>query len=425
GVWPPRVTFSFMQDFPDYETGEAVDDPPVWQPFAAQRNGIRQAMLLAEEFMNVDFVEVSDAITDGQGRRGGIMRIGNYFFDNSQSSMLRAFTFAPDDTIENPQGGDMWFNLFWPEVSAGWSPGQISHSIFLTQFGGAIGLQDAGTIAALPTLTRNKQYTVMASDGRPTGGLPAHFQLYDIWALQSLYGANMSTRTGNDTYTVANFLGNNPNGARVIWDAGGNDTISGAGNQPVTIDLRQGSFSSLGGVLNNLAIAFNTNIENAIGSNGNDNLIGNHLDNVLLGGAGNDVLWGNSGDDFLSGGAGNDTYIWKMGDQNLTIDEQAGTGIDVLEIDDSFPTLNSFSQDLAFRRDGLDLLIDIRLERGNTSDGIIRIVNQKWGSWRVETMVFNGVNVDLADVYEKSTSDWGHFSVSNVVGMWGRLVNPA
>ncbi len=425
GVWPPRITFSFMQDFPNYDVGEAVDDPPVWQPFAAQRNGIRAAMTLAEDYINVDFVEVSDAITDGEGRRGGILRIGNYFLDNSQSSMLRAFTFAPDDTIQNPQGGDMWFNLFWPEVSAGWNVGQISHSIFLTQFGGSIGLQDAGTVPALPALTRNKQYTVMAADGRPTGGLPAHFQLYDVWALQRLYGANNSTRTGNDNYTVANFLGNNPNGARVIWDAGGNDTITATGSQASMIDLRQGSFSHLNGVLNNVAIAFNANIENAVGSSGNDTLIGNHLNNVLMGGGGNDILWGNAGDDFLSGGVGNDTYIWKMGDQNLTIDEQAGTGIDVLEIDDSFPTLNSFSQDLAFRRDGLDLLIDIRLERGNTSDGIIRVVNQKWGAWRVETMVFNGVNIDLADVYEKSSADWKNFSVSNVVGTWGRLVNPA
>ena len=47
--------------------------------------------------------------------------------------------------------------------------------------------------------------------------------LYDIAALQARFGANMTTRTGNDVY-------NGPNGnIQAIWDAGGVDTISGSG----------------------------------------------------------------------------------------------------------------------------------------------------------------------------------------------------
>ena len=48
--------------------------------------------------------------------------------------------------------------------------------------------------------------------------------LYDVLALQTLYGANWNYRSGNDTYSWAP-------GAKVyetIWDGGGVDTLSAA-----------------------------------------------------------------------------------------------------------------------------------------------------------------------------------------------------
>jgi Ca2+-binding RTX toxin-like protein len=47
-------------------------------------------------------------------------------------------------------------------------------------------------------------------------------------------------------------------------------------------------------------------IENVIGGNGNDTLIGNSNDNILVGGTGNDVLQGGWGYDILIGGEGSD-----------------------------------------------------------------------------------------------------------------------
>jgi Zn-dependent metalloprotease len=92
----------------------------------------------------------------------------------------------------------------------------------------------------LPEDVNNNQYSIMSYTQRaPTDTL----QLYDIAAIQYLYGANMSTRTGNDTYKLADgqkWLG-------VIWDAGGEDTID-VSNQfsAQKIDLRAGQFSSVG-----------------------------------------------------------------------------------------------------------------------------------------------------------------------------------
>ena len=68
---------------------------------------------------------------------------------------------------------------------------------------------------------------------------------------------------------------------QAIWDAGGTDTINGSSyTQAVSIDLHEGSFSSLGAV-NNLSIAFGAVIENAIGSAQGDTIIGNDVANEL------------------------------------------------------------------------------------------------------------------------------------------------
>lgn len=54
-------------------------------------------------------------------------------------------------------------------------------------------------------------------------------QLYDIAALQELYGANTNTRTGDDTYKLDQGLGRKGDKTKAfiytIWDAGGDDTL--------------------------------------------------------------------------------------------------------------------------------------------------------------------------------------------------------
>jgi len=146
-------------------------------------------------------------------------------------------------------------------------------------------------------------------------------QLFDIAALQDLYGRQYNTRTNNDTYTLNQGLGRNgdKNDAFIytIWDGGGDDTIDASSfdTNSALIDLRQGAFSSIGtngagmagfafttGVggnidtitteIQNVAIAFHTVIENATGTDHGDILIGNAWGNVLDGGAGDDFIYG-------------------------------------------------------------------------------------------------------------------------------------
>lgn len=159
-------------------------------------------------------------------------------------------------------------------------------------------------------------YTVSADSLRPT----YEFQLYDIASLQSLYGRNDGFRSGDDTYGASDFQEANPGNSAVIesryfsiWDGGGKDTIDASGasaSAAAYIDLRPGHFSSIGvgtGVvvsggsvldrgIANVSIAFGAIIEDAVGTDYNDLIVGNVFANKLSGGSGDDAI-------FASGGA--------------------------------------------------------------------------------------------------------------------------
>ncbi len=168
----------------------------------------------------------------------------------------------------------------------------------------------------------------------------------DIAALQRMYGANMSVRTGNDTYTLptANKIGTYYS---CIWDAGGVDRIIG-GDHGNIIDLRAATLANAPGgggyvshanngsggfVHGGFTIANQVVIENATGGAGRDAIRGNGADNTLLGlggqdrlngGHGNDALHGGSGGDTLAGGAGNDRLVGGVGMDRL----DGGAGFD-------------------------------------------------------------------------------------------------
>ena len=142
--------------------------------------------------------------------------------------------------------------------------------------------------------------------------------VYDILAIQKLYGANMSFHTGDDVYAFSPAAPS----FEAIWDAGGKDTFSVADfTNGCTVDLHPGAYSSLAydsvALSSNIGIAFGCTIENALGGAGGDTLIGSETANSLDGGAGADVLRGNGGDDHLTGGAGGDTLDGGSGNDTL------------------------------------------------------------------------------------------------------------
>ena len=199
---------------------------------------------------------------------------------------------------------------------------------FTHEIGHALGLSHPGDYNAgegNPTYRDatyaedTRQFSLMSywSETNTGGDNGGHYAaaplLDDIAAIQHLYGANLSTRTGDTVYgfnsnTGRDFLSTTSNSQKLIfavWDAGGNDTFDFSGytaNQ--RINLNEKSFSDVGGLKGNVSIAAGVTIENAIGGSGNDVIVGNAANNVLKGGAGNDVLFGGGGADELWGGSG-------------------------------------------------------------------------------------------------------------------------
>ncbi|MBT0957771.1 hypothetical protein IV417_10250 [Alphaproteobacteria bacterium KMM 3653] len=169
----------------------------------------------------------------------------------------------------------------------------------------------------------------------PTYGYQATPMALDIALLQLLYGVNTEYKGGNSTYVLPE---TNSAGTfwTSIWDTGGIDTMVYNGSRNATIDLRSatlenavgggGYVSSANGIAGGYTIANAVTIENATGGSGNDTLIGNDFDNVIIGNDGADKITSGRGDDSLFGGRQNDTITAGFGDD--TVD--GGRGADTI-----------------------------------------------------------------------------------------------
>ena len=130
---------------------------------------------------------------------------------------------------------------------------------------------------------------------------------------------------GKDTYL---FSTNTQIGSDTVMDAGGLDTLDFSSSTSLpSVNVNLGT-NVLQTVNPNLKLKLNTNIliENATGSSGADTLMGNSLDNFLVGGPGNDTLFGiaandtlfgDGGSDELDGGANNDLLAGGSDDDTL------------------------------------------------------------------------------------------------------------
>jgi serralysin len=111
-----------------------------------------------------------------------------------------------------------------------------------------------------------------------------------------------------------------------VWAAGGPDALDFSGYvQNAVIDLRDGNFSSVGGLTGNVAIAQHAIIENAIGGSGSDTITGNAQNNSLQGGLGADTIYGGSGNDTVDGGEGGGSYLRGEAGDDLVV---GGSGFD-------------------------------------------------------------------------------------------------
>ncbi len=138
----------------------------------------------------------------------------------------------------------------------------------------------------------------------PTGLMPL-----DILAAQQLYGLPTSTvLSGGQTFgfhcnitgPTAIFFDFSQNSVPILslWDMGTGNTLDLSGfTNGSTINLSAGTYSSCAGMINNLAIAYNTQIDTFVGTSGADSVTANNDGDMITGGAGNDSLIGGIGSD--------------------------------------------------------------------------------------------------------------------------------
>ncbi|QJE74079.1 hypothetical protein HHL28_14140 [Aerophototrophica crusticola] len=320
---PTSLTYTYLTKLPSIYTANMREANGFTAFTDAQKAAMAKIMASYSSVANLSFVEKAQTSTAASG-------VGQIALGNAYSTSMSGWGYGPGTTI----GGDMWMST----AKTGWNApiaGQRPYWVMMHEFGHTLGLKHPGDYDAaggqelgpfLPLGQDNQQYTVMSYKSHPTMGAvkPQTLQLYDIAAVQHLYGANMSHMAGNDTYRLAGLN----NYIACFWDAGGIDTFDLTGEtRAATVDLNEGAFSSIGArgsnaAVNNISIAFGAKIENATGGNGNDRITGNALDNVLKGGAGDDILSGMGGNDSIDGGTGTDTALFRgrLADYALALD---------------------------------------------------------------------------------------------------------
>lgn len=249
--------------------------------------------------------------------------------------------------VKNPVVGDYGFGTFIHEVghalglnhmgnyngSGSWAPSSYQDSTVLSvmSYFGPDHFDGQGEVMWADWIKGGKTYSAQTP------------MLNDVYAIQQIYGADTTTRTGATVYGFnSNITGNagkifdfdvNGNPIVCIYDASGNDTIDLSGfSTKSTISLVAGTFSDCNDMTNNISIAYSATIENAVGGAGNDTITGNDVDNILTGGRGNDTIDGGDGDDVavFSGAYANYTVVVN-GTGSYTVTDNVGNdGADTL-----------------------------------------------------------------------------------------------
>ncbi len=350
---------------PDLINGEA--------PYAAfsspqEQQAFRNALSLWAGAANITLAEVADTSTPGGY---GDIRVAytGYLMDAHQV----AYTTVPNEEVN---GGDVWLNTgLRTTLLSSYATGSIGAFTLLHELGHALGLKHPFeptqyVFATLPAADDSFFNTVMSANVWPgvpvtlagnVDRFPSTLMSLDIDALQYLYGANTTSRGGDDVYTY------NAGGKylETLYDSGGVDTIAVDGAEAARIDLRPGAWSAIGIPVqiqgqtpiqsaDTVRIHHTTIVENASGGDGADILIGNDVANRLEGRGGNDTLDGGIGLDtgVFSGNRAGYTITRNLAQGTFTVAALSGTdgtdvvkNVEVLRFNDSSTVLASLASD--------------------------------------------------------------------------------
>ncbi|MYM38853.1 DUF4214 domain-containing protein [Duganella qianjiadongensis] len=302
------VSYSFVTTAP--ASGVGASGFRAFSP--AEQAVVRQLLADTSALCGISFTEVSDSSASHGQIRFGV----------SQQASTEGVAWLPNQSGAGDLAGDVWMDV---ESMASLASGSEGYAALLHELGHALGLRhptnsDAGDAwtSVVMAAYNNKQWSVMAAQGAGDGLFRSGWGLYDVLALRYLYGSTAHA-AGDDHYQ----FGANAGGEITLVDDGGSDSIdASAATLGAQISLVPGSLSSIGltpagvAAVNNLAIASDSWIEQAIGTRYDDVLIGNERDNLLQGNGGNDVI---------DGGKGQDTVLFSGRMSDYRISSSYGT----------------------------------------------------------------------------------------------------
>ena len=347
------ITYSFNKDIPNsyYDfNGERHSLIDNWQELnSKEKSAVNSVIENLNSFLGTKLQYVNDN--------------GDIRFNKVDMTDSAGFAFYPDD---NPDyGGDVFLNNKFStnQDDYGLNPGEFGIQVISHELGHALGLKHPfeGEYT-LPLYEDDRNHSIMSYTDEHNWvpvftryGNNIHedtkliysqdYSLYDIAALQTIYGLNDNYNIEDNTYTqqYSDYK------IQTIWDAGGIDTLDFSNTIGInTIDLRGGTINSVdeyslnqlvkyyqdsvngfdsswvreiveefynNGELytgkDNFSIAYGTVIENLKTGRGSDIVTDNSVDNKIYTNGGNDSIYiGNGGFDYIDGGSGEDTvYI--------------------------------------------------------------------------------------------------------------------
>ena len=374
------LSYSFMGSAPSY--GGAEGGTGFVAPSAAYQAAVRSILAHLSQDTGLVFQEVADSDS----------AFGQLRFGTNQQTSTKGYSFTAI-SANGLKAGDVWMDT---DSVAVLSEGSEGWQALLHEIGHALGLShplastDTTGKAVLLDRWNNNAYTVMSETQSGSALWQSWYGVLDLQALRSLYGAGAGgVHSGSDRYALTDAQGLQ---LATISDSAGLDTLDLSSlTQGVYVDLRPGSFSSVGvtargGVaLDNLYLDGSTLIEDLVGTACDDVLVGNSANNTISPGTGNDMV---------DGGGGFNTVRMSAPRSDYSFARDAATGAVLMQAVDGASGADELKniQRVAFSDCMVALDMDVK---GST---VAKVLGAVFGKNAVNNREYAGIGMYLMDI---------------------------